>query len=57
METMPPVNYKLYQYKGTLEQDAVQAERMKKIEQLEKVLEKMKRESRTYVYNTENGRV
>ena len=54
---MPPVNYRLYEYKGSSEEDALQAERVKKIEQFEKVLDQLKKESRIYVYKSEQGRV
>jgi hypothetical protein len=54
---MEQMTYKLYSYKGTPEEDKVQEERVKKIERLEKTLEELKKESRIYVYKSEQGRV
>ena len=54
---MPPVNYKPYKYKGTPEEDAQQADRIRRIEAMEKLLDNLKKESRNYIYKTEAGRV
>jgi len=56
-QTMPPVNYKPYKYKGTPEEDAQQADRIRRIEAMEKLLDNLKKESRNYIYKTEAGRV